>query len=354
MHTKARLRQAFTLGGLSVRELVIRTYRGVIDNEIQTRAAGVAFYAMLALVPFIGLILFMAVQLLPDLTGKPSVHRIGDETVSQFQATTAQILPREASAAIEDQINRLQKNDAPVTFLSFGLVVTLWLASSMFVAIIDATNRIYGVVERRNWFKVRLLAIAMTVIQATIFIVALLSVVASSTILEHFNLGRAASILANTMHFGAIFVMVLLSFALTFYVAPDADQKWEWVTPGSLAGAALFLISTLGFRIYVQNFANYNQTYGFLGGVMVLLFWFWIAGLVLLGAAQVNKIIEEASPLGKNTGQRVSTADALDFARMTPEVNASEESTPRRPPVQALDLARIDPEPLDPEAELGD
>ena len=73
--------------------------------------------------------------------------------------------------------------------------------------------------------------------------------------------------------------------------------------------------------MYVQNFANYNKTYGFLGGVMVLLFWFWISALVLLGAAQVNKIIEEASPLGKNYGQREDVAEAPDFAAMKPELN---------------------------------
>ncbi len=105
---------------------------------------------------------------------------------------------------------------------------------------------------------------------------------------------------------------------MTFYVAPDADQSWEWITPGSIAGSILFLGATLLFRIYVHNFANYDKTYGPLGGVMVLLFWFWISSLILLGAAQVNKIIEEASPLGKNYGQRKNIAEAPDFAAMKP------------------------------------
>ena len=121
--------------------------------------------------------------------------------------------------------------------------------------------------------------------------------------------------------FVALYIMVLASFALTFYVAPDADQKWEWITPGSLAGAGIFLVSTVGFRVYVQNFANYNKTYGLLGGVMVLLFWFWISALVLLGAAQVNKLIEEASPLGKSTGERAGVELAPDFGAMQPDPN---------------------------------
>lgn len=113
--------------------------------------------------------------------------------------------------------------------------------------------------------------------------------------------------------------MVLLSFALAFYVAPDADQRWEWISPGSLAGSLMFLGATLLFRVYVHHFANYDKTYGPLGGVMVLLFWFWISALILLGAGQINKIIEDASPLGKNIGQRLNPAEAPDFASMKPE-----------------------------------
>ena len=322
LRISTRLKHALSLGGLSLRELTIRTYYAVDKNEIQTRAAGVAFYAMLALVPFIGLILFCSVQLLPDLTGKARVGQdIGGKTVSQFETLLGQILPTEATGEITEQISRLQEQP-PVGFLSFGLLVTLWLASSMFVAIIDATNRIYGVRDRRGWVKLRLIAIAMTVIQAGILIGALLSVVAWSSLLDHLQLGASAAVFATAAQFAAVYLMVLASFALTFYVAPDADQKWEWITPGSFVGAALFVVATVGFRVYVQNFANYNKTYGLLGGVMVLLFWFWISALVLLGAAQVNKLIEEASPLGKNTGQRTDAAAAPDFASMVPTLNS--------------------------------
>lgn len=310
-----------TLGGLSVRELGMRTYRGFNANEIQTRAAGVAFYAMLALVPFIGLIIFLSIQLLPDLTGHaPTAEKIGNQAVSQFETTLSQVLPPEAAKEIRDQIGRLQ-TEPPVGFLSFGLLVTLWLASSMFVAIIDATNRIYGVTDRRSWIKLRLIAIAMTVIQAVLLIGSLLTILAWVWLLDYLMLDESSSLLATVVQYVAVYFMVLFSFALTYYVSPDADQKWEWITPGSLVGAGLFLASSLGFRVYVQNFANYNKTYGLLGGVMVLLFWFWISALVLLGAAQVNKIIEEASPLGKNFGQRTDLASAPDFAAMKPEPN---------------------------------
>ena len=187
------------------------------------------------------------------------------------------------------------------------------------MAVIDAMNRIYGVKERRGFVRLRLIAIMMTVIQAAILVSSLLAVVASQQIFQHIGLGDSGSFIASGALYLTIFFMVLFSFALCFFVAPDSDQSWEWITPGSFAGSGLFLCGTFGFRIYVHNFANYDKTYGPLGGVMVLLFWFWISSLILLGAAQVNKVIEEASPLGKNFGQRTNPKEAPDFAAMKPE-----------------------------------
>ena len=182
--------------------------------------------------------------------------------------------------------------------------MTLWLASSLFVAIIDAMNRIYGVTETRSFWKLRLTAMVMTVVQAVILVGSLLAIVAWPELVTWIGLSPPAAVLATVVQWFVVLSIVLLSFALSFYVAPDADQRWEWITPGSLAGSFAFLLASLGFRLYVQNFANYDRTYGSLGGVMVLMFWFWISSMVLLSAAQMNKLIEDASPLGKGIGQK--------------------------------------------------
>jgi membrane protein len=309
-----------SLGGLTPRALAVKTWRAMDDHEIQTRAAAVSFYAMLAMVPFIGLVLTLAVQLLPDLTGSsPRAEGLGNMTVEQLTSTLDKTLPPEAADEIKEQITRLQQNP-PVGLISVGLAITLWLASSLFVAVIDAMNRIFGVKDRRGFFKLRLIAIFMTIVQAAILVGSLLAIVGTDLILRHIGLGHSWDWLGTAALYFTVFVMVLLSFALTFYVAPDADQKWEWITPGSIVGSLLFLGATLLFRIYVHNFANYDKTYGPLGGVMVLLFWFWISSLILLGAAQVNKLIEEASPLGKNYGQRLNVTEAPDFEAMKPEL----------------------------------
>jgi membrane protein len=314
-----RLREALSLGGLSLRELVSRTWKKIVENEIMTRAAAVSFYAMLALVPFLGLVLSIVVDLLPDLRG-PSGTTIGfaNQTVGELRQTLRSIFPKEAYDVFEAQIARLQEQPKG-GIISLSLAVTLWLASSLFVAIIDAMNRIYGVNETRSFVKLRSTAMVMTIVQAIILVGSLLMIVAGEEIVKWMGVKPPASALATAIQWIVVLIMVLLSFALSFYVGPDADQRWEWITPGSLVGALVFLLVSFGFRLYVQNFANYNKTYASLGGVMVLLFWFWVSSLVLLSAAQMNKVIEDASPLGKGVGQKKDLPPAPDFSAMNPE-----------------------------------
>jgi membrane protein len=310
-----------SLGGLSPRELALRTWAKSNEHEIMTRAAAVSFYAMLALVPFLALILTVTVQLLPDLTGLTGHQsQIGTSAAEKLSATIDQALPENAAKVVKSQIAEFQKKkQPPFVLLLTGLAVTVWLASSLFVAIIDAMNRIYGVNETRSFVKTRLTAIAMTFIEAVILVGSLLLIVLWPQIVGWFGMSESAALLATTVQWLVVAVAVLLSFALAFYVGPDADQRWEWITPGSLLGTVAFLAASFGFRLYVQHFADYDKTYGSLGGVMVLIFWFWISSLVLLTAAQMNKVIEDASPLGKRFGQKVDPTEAPDLRAIKPE-----------------------------------
>jgi len=89
------------------------------------------------------------------------------------------------------------------------------------------------------------------------------------------------------------------------YVAPDAEQDWEWITPGAAVSTVLWLIASLGFKVYLSNFADYNATYGSLGGVIILMLWFYISALAVLVGSEMNAEIEHASPYGKDPGEKV-------------------------------------------------
>jgi membrane protein len=320
MFPPLRLRSALNLGGLSPRELAVRTWQKIDEHEVMTRAAAVAFYAMLATVPFLALLLTLAAQQLPDLTGGGKPLGLGGTPVGELDAGLDAVVPREAHALVRDQVARLQR-EPPVGLLSLGVAIALWLASSLFLAVIDALNRIYGVADTRSLVKLRLIAMGMALLQAVILLGSLVAIAAWPQILKWAGLdpNGAVAWLATAAKWAVVFVTVLLSFALSCYVGPDAEQRWEWLTVGSVIGTIAFLAASLLFRLYVQGFANYDKAYGSLAGVMVLMFWYWVVGLVLLGAAEVNKVIEDASPLGKDYGQKVDPAISPDLRALPAE-----------------------------------
>jgi hypothetical protein len=101
------------------------------------------------------------------------------------------------------------------------------------------------------------------------------------------------------------FLLVSTAVGLVYYFAPDAEQEWVWITPGAVTGTLLWVIVSLAFKLYVANFADYNATYGAVGGVIVLLLWFYVSGLAILVGAEMNAEIEHASPWGKEPGEKV-------------------------------------------------
>lgn len=291
---------------LTVRELAIKTWELVQDHELLTRASAIAFSSMMAAVPLLALLLTACVFLLPDLTGSGAAG-IGNLTAEQLEAALRSILPGEAFKIVAEQIARMQ-HQPPIALISVSLAITLWTASSLFVDVIDALNRIYGMVERRPYWRLRLTAIFLTVLQTLILFGGLIAILSWPRILEWLSI-ESGSTSAMLLQWVFMFGGVLASFALVFHVGPDSLQRKRWVTPGSLFGAFVFLIASAGFRIYVTNFAHYDKLYGSLGGVMALLLWFWISSIVLLVAAELNKIIEYASTRNEEVRRRKQGTD---------------------------------------------
>ncbi|QEH35934.1 hypothetical protein OJF2_44910 [Aquisphaera giovannonii] len=299
------------LGGLSFREACVRTWKKMNEHEILTRAAAVSFYAIAALVPFLALVISLMAGSFPLIAHAvsfvvPSAGAGVTQATSQsdkvFQVLQ-NLLPADAASLVDREIKTIQ--DRPKTGLvSFGVAALIWLSSSLFVAVMDAMNRIMGVSETRPFWRVRVTAMLMTLSQAAILIVAFVTTLAWPQILALIGLKTAAAALASVIQGVAVFLLILLSFAMAMYFGPDAEQRWEWITPGSLAGTLILLAVSFAFRFYVQTWGNYSATYGSLAGVIVLTSWLWITSVVLLAAAEFDKVIEDASPYGKPYGQR--------------------------------------------------
>src|SRR5262249_42656021 len=110
----------------------------------------------------------------------------------------------------------------------------------------------------------------------------------------------------NILQWPVVFALASAGIAIVYFYAPDAEQDWVWLTPGSVLATTLWLIATLGFKYYLANMGEYTETYGALGGVMVLMLWFYLSGLVILIGAELNAEIEHASPYGKDPGEKVA------------------------------------------------
>jgi membrane protein len=288
--TTIRLREAWNWGGLSTRELAVRTYTQMGKHETLDRAAALAFYAMGSLVPFLGLLL---------------VSGIGTQgwVSAQLLTLSRELLPPEAAALIRDQVRKAQEA-SPVGILSFSSVLLLWSASSVCVGLMDATNAAYEVHDSRPWWKRRLMALVLTLVEAVLLIGAVVLIVAWPFVLDYVGLNAVAEALATVVQWLVAVVALLAGFAVAYYFGPDVQQEWEWITPGSALGVLALVAASLGLRLYVRYGGSYSETYGALAGVMLLLLWLYIASLTLLVGAEINCVIEHAAPHGRGPGQK--------------------------------------------------
>ncbi len=195
----------------------------------------------------------------------------------------------------------------------------MWSSSAALVSIVGALNRAYDIDEGRPWWKVRLIAIGLTLGVASVVLVALSLVLVGPTVAE--TLGRTTGWGASfewawlVLQWPVVFALVATGIGLIYYFGPDADQDWAWITPGAIAATILWLVISLLFKLYVANFTNYEGSYGTVGGVIVVLLWFYVSGIAILTGAELNAEIEHASPYGKAPGQRNAQGQLLIGAR---------------------------------------
>ena len=277
-------------------ELFKRTATEVSADNCLGLAAQLAYYFFLALFPAL-LFLVAVISFIP-------VEGLLDTITN----TLARVAPSEVISIVQTQILKIA-NDKNGGLLTLGMLGTIWSTSSGVDAIIDTLNQAYDIEEGRPWWKRKATALGLTIGLAVFIVVAFGLVIAGPELAEKvaqwFHLGPAFEWTWKIVQWPVVFALVSLAIAFIFYFAPDAEQDWIWITPGSILATALWLIVSLGFRFYVTNFGSYNATYGAIGGVIVLLLWLYVSSLSILAGAELNAEIEHASPYGKEPGEKV-------------------------------------------------
>ena len=280
-----RLSGAWNLHGLSVKDLAVRTYKAVDRHETVDRAAIVAFYALLALVPFLGLVLTI------------TLGTSGGDVAGEILSLSRQFLPGAADEIVRNEVRTIQEGPR-VGIVSVSFLLLLWSASSAFVTVMDSTNAAYGVRDGRPWWKRRLLAAVLTVVESLLLVGASFLIAAWPWLLTRFGLTNPAAVAATAVQWLGVVVALLAGFAVAYYFGTHAARDWEWITPGAVIGILVLIVVNLGFRVYLRYGADLGATYGALAGVVFLLLWLYLAALALLVGAEINCVIERAGPHG--------------------------------------------------------
>jgi membrane protein len=281
---------------LSWRQVAIRTGRKIAADNILGWSAELSYYFFLALFPAL-LFLVAVASFFP-------IHNL----IDQILGALSRFAPGDVLTIVRDQLLQISKNNNG-GLLTFGLLTTLWSASSGMSAAMSVLNRAYHVDEGRSWWRVRLTAVLLTVALALFVLVSFALVLVGPTLAEK---------VADWIHLGAVFTwtwkiaqwpvvvaLMISGVAIVYYVAPDVQQEWVWITPGSVFATIMWLLASLGFKWYVSVFADYQKTYGAIGAVIVSLLWFYVSGLAMLAGAEMNTVLEHASPEGKDPGEKV-------------------------------------------------
>lgn len=261
-----------------------------MKDDAQGLAAQLAFYFFLSLFPAL-LSLIALASLFP-------IEHLTDEVVRLLSP----FAPADVVTMVRDEILRISTREDAGLF-SVAALGAVWTSSSAMGAVVNAMNRAYDIEDRRPWWRVRVLSVLLTLGLAVFILLALCLVVLGPQTADYLQrwslMSTAAAWVWKVLQWPVVFLLVSTAIGLIYYMAPDADQDWYWITPGSLFAALLWLAGSLGFRAYVVNFASYESTYGAIGGVIVVMMWFYLTGFIIVVGAELNAEIEHASPWGQ-------------------------------------------------------
>jgi membrane protein len=300
--------------GVGPVELVKRTVKETIEDDCASIAAQLSYYFALALFPALLFVVALA-SYLPY------------NAVNEVVNSLAPIAPPEVLEIIRKQLESIVAGD-DTGLLTIGILGALWTSSGAMTSIVSALNQAYDLPESRPWWKVRLIAVGLTISLVIFVLLSFTMIIAGPNaghwMAEWFGLGAAFDIAWVYLRWPLIFLLATTGVAMVFYYAPDAEQDWVWITPGSIVTTVLWVLFSMGFRLYVTQVGDYAATYGALAGAAILLLWLYFSGLALLIGGEVNSEIEHAA----NPALRTQTSGRRRFTAFARRQKPDETAAP--------------------------
>lgn len=261
----------------------------IVDDRMMLIAAGVAFYGLLSLFPAI-----TALMAIAGLVFEP-------DAVTEELTSVAQLMPENAAKIVLGQAREVAGSHEGGLGLAaiFGLLLAIWSASRGVGSLMQGINVAFDKRETRTYVKQTLAQLALTMALILGVAMGFAATIVIPAILSFIPLGETAGLLIDAARWGAMLFLSSLGVLVLYRYAPDRDRaRWRWLVPGAVMCTILWVIGCVGFSLYVENFGSYQQTFGTLAGVVVLLLWLWLSATVLLLGAELNAALDAVNREG--------------------------------------------------------
>ena len=275
------------------KDIAFRVKDEVAADRVGLIAAGVAFYGLLALFPAITALIAISGMLV-----EPS------QVVAQLEDLKG-LMPEEVIAIVTDQATAVAGSREGGLGLAavLGVLIALWSASKGMASLIEGVNVAYDEEEKRGFVKLKLVTLGLTFFLMMGLLGALIATLVLPIVLALFELGPMFEILMTAVLWVGLFCLTVFGLSVLYRYAPSRDApEWQWASPGALIACLVWVIASAGFAFYVGNFGSYNESFGSLAGVIVLLMWFWISAFIILLGAEVNAEMEAQTREDTTTG----------------------------------------------------
>ena len=276
-------------------DILKRVTREVSRDHVMLVAAGVAFYGLLAIFPGIAALMAIAGIVLDPQTVVDQLAQL--EAV--LPAEAAEIILGQAEDVAGSQSGRLGFTAA------LGLLITFWSASAGVSALMEGINLAYDEEDQRGFVRRTLVRLMLTLgLILTLIAIVAIAVVLPAALQFLTALGPVMQTLIAVLRWAAIFLIVVAMLAALYRFAPNRDDaQWRWTTPGALVATALWVVGSVAFAIYVRNFASYQETFGALAGVVILLIWLWLSAIIILLGAEFDSEMEAQTRRDTTVGE---------------------------------------------------
>jgi membrane protein len=275
------------------KDIAVRVSKEITNDNVGILAAGVAFYAFVAIFP--------AIAALISLYGLIVNPQVIEQQFSQL----ATILPSQSQQLIRDQLTQIVRGNSSA--LSWGLVLSillsLWSANAGTKALFQGINIAYEEQEKRNFLKVNALTLFFTLLGVIVAIISMSLIVVLPAAIGALDIPSDIKMVISYLRWILLTGILALYLAAVYRFAPDrTEPKWSWVSWGSTIATVLWIAGSVAFSFYVSHFGNYNATYGSLAAVVILLFWLYLTSYMILLGAEINSEIEMQSKKDTTTG----------------------------------------------------